>query len=127
MRKARRNASRSEQALRKKRDYAKALAYVRLLTRDPACGPQLRFEQAALGLKLSPHDTSAVARNADPCLAQFTRLLQDPAFDLLGTVGKTKWLDEDDLFYLGFHFAGENRQAKEFGKGILELLIKRAA
>jgi hypothetical protein len=113
-------------ALRKKRDFAKALAYVRLLTRDPACGPQLRFEQAALGLKLSAHDTAAVARNTDASLAQFTRLLQDPAFDLLGTVGKAKWLDEDDLFYLGFHFAGENRQAKEFGKGVLELLIKRA-
>jgi HEAT repeat protein len=113
-------------ALRKKGDYAKALAYVRLLTRDPACGPQLRFEQAALGLKLSAHDTAAVARNTDASLAQFTRLLQDPAFDLLATVGKAKWLDEDDLFYLGFHFAGENRQAKEFGKGVLELLIKRA-
>jgi HEAT repeat protein len=114
------------QALCKKHDYAKAAAYLRLLTRDPACGPQLRFEQAALGLKLSPHDTAAVARDADASLDQFTRLLQDPAFDLIGAVGKAKWLDEEDLFYLGFHFAGENRQAKEFGKGVLELLIKRA-
>jgi HEAT repeat protein len=114
------------QSLRKKREYAKAAAYLRLLTRDPACGPQLRFEQAALGLKLSGHDTSAVARNADPALTQFARLLQDPGFDLLGAVGKTKWLDEDDLFYLGFHFAGENRQAREFGKGVLELLVNRA-
>jgi HEAT repeat protein len=113
-------------ALRKKRDYARAATYLRLLTRDPACGPQLRFEQAALGLKLSAHDTSAVARAADPSLGQFTRLLQDPAFDLLGAVGKAKWLDEEDLYYLGFHFAGENRQAKELGKGVLELLIKRA-
>jgi HEAT repeat protein len=114
------------QALRKKGDYAKAAAYLRLLTRDPACGPQLRFEQAALGLKLSPHDPSAVARNADASLAQFARLLQDPAFDLLGAVARAKWLDEEDLFYLGFHFAGEYRQAKEFGKGVLEQLIKRA-
>jgi HEAT repeat protein len=114
------------EALRKKRDYARAAASLRLLTRDPACGPQLRFEQAALGLKLSAHDTSAVARNSDPCLAQFTRLLQDPGFDLLGAVGKAKWLDEEDLYYLGFHFAGENRQAKEFGGGVLQLLIKRA-
>ncbi|HYT92564.1 MAG TPA: HEAT repeat domain-containing protein [Gemmataceae bacterium] len=114
------------QALRKKRDYAHALAYLRLLTRAPACGSPLRFEQAALGLKLSGHDTSAVARNGDECLAQFARLVQDTDFDLLGAVGKAKWLDEEDLFYLGFHFAGENRQAKEFGKGVLELLIKRA-
>jgi hypothetical protein len=113
-------------ALRKKRDYARASAYLRLLTRDPACGGPLRFEQAALGLKLSAHDPSAVARNSDPTLAQFSRLLQDPGFDLLGAVSKAKWLDEEDLYYLGFHFAGENRQAKEFGKGVLELLIKRA-
>jgi HEAT repeat protein len=114
------------EALRKKRDYAKAQSYLRLLTRDPAVGPPLRFEEAALGLKLSEHDTAAVARNADPSLAQFTRLLQNLGFDLLGAVAKAKWLDEEDLFYLGFHFAGENKQAKEFGKGVLELLIKRA-
>lgn len=114
------------EALRKKRDYAKALSYLRLLTRDPATGSPLRFEEAALGLKLSEHDTSAVARQADPSLAQFTRLVQDADFDLLGAVAKAKWLDEEDLFYLGFHFAGENRQAKAFGKGVLELLIKRA-
>jgi hypothetical protein len=114
------------EALRKKRDYAKAISYLRLLTRDPAVGPPLRFEQAALELKLSGHDTSAMARNADPSLAQFARLLQNPTFNLLAAVAKAKWLDDDDLFYLGFHFAGENRQAKEFGKGVLELLIKRA-
>ncbi|MCC6421765.1 MAG: HEAT repeat domain-containing protein [Gemmataceae bacterium] len=113
-------------ALRKKRDYAKALAYLRLLTRDPAAGAPVRFEQAAVGLKLSGRDPSAVARNADPCLAQFARLLQEPAVDLPGAVAKGKWLDDEDLFYLGFHFAGEHRQAKEFGKAVLELLIKRS-
>ncbi len=113
-------------ALRKQRDYGRGLGYLRLLTRDPACGPALRFEQAAMGLKQSGHDTAAVTRNAEPCLAQFARLLQDTDFDLLGAVGKAKWLDDEDLFYLGFHFAGENRQAKEFGKGVLELLVKRS-
>jgi hypothetical protein len=114
------------EALRKKKDYQHALAYLRLLTRDPACGAALRFEQAALAVKLSAHDPAAVARNADPALAQFSRLVQDTDFDLLGSVAKAKWLSEEDLFYLGFHFAGEGRQAKEFGKGVLELLIKRS-
>jgi HEAT repeat protein len=115
------------EALRKKKEYARSLAYLRLLTRDPACGSALRFEQAAVGLKVSAHDTSAVARNANPCLAQFARLLQDTDFDLLGAVGKAKWLDANDLFYLGFHFAGENNKpAREFGGGVLKLLIKRS-
>jgi hypothetical protein len=113
-------------ALRKKKDYAGSLGYWRLLVRDPACGPDVRFELAATGLKTSARDTSTAARHADPALVQFTRLLQEPAFDLIGRVSKAKWLDADDLFYLGFHFTGENRQAKEFGKAVLELLIKRS-
>jgi hypothetical protein len=65
-------------------------------------------------------------RNNDPSLHQFTRLLQDPAFELAGRVTKAKWLDADDLFYLGFHFAEQTQRAKEFGKAVLELIVKRA-
>src|SRR5262249_13634596 len=38
-------------ALRKKKNYPATLAYLRLLTRDPACGEDIRFELAATGLK----------------------------------------------------------------------------
>jgi HEAT repeat protein len=112
-------------ALRKKKDYAGTLAYLRLLTRDPACGEEIRFESAATGLKESGHDTSASTRHSDPALNQFARLLQNPAFDVIGRISKAKWLDADDLFYLGFHFAEQTHQAREFGRQVLELLIKR--
>ena len=113
-------------ALRQKKKYAEALGYFRMLTQDPACGEDIRFELAATGLKLSNHDLSVEARGNEPSLHQFTRLLQDLSFDLMGRVAKSKWLDADDLFYLGFHFAEQTHRAREFGKQVLELVIKRS-
>jgi HEAT repeat protein len=113
-------------ALRQKKDYAGSLTYFRLLTRDPACAEDVRFEQAATALKVSAHDIAAAARQADPALGQFARLLQNPAFDVFGRVGKAKWLDAEDLFYLGFHFAEQTHHAREFGRQVLELVVKRS-
>jgi HEAT repeat protein len=111
--------------LRKKKDFTSSLAYWRLLTRDPAVGAELRFELAATALKLSNHDTASAAREADPALHQFSRLLQDPAFDLIAHVLAAKWLEESDLFYLGFHFVEEQRLAREFGRQVLKSVIER--
>lgn len=113
-------------ALRQKKKYAAALGYYRLLTQDPACSEDIRFELAATGLKLSTHDQSVESRNNEPALHQFARLLQDLSFDLIGRVARAKWLDADDLFYLGFHFAEQTHRAKDFGKQVLELVIQRA-
>jgi hypothetical protein len=45
---------------------------------------------------------------------------------LFGHVNKAKWLDVEDLFYLGFHFAEQSHRAKEFGKQVLETVVKRS-
>jgi HEAT repeat protein len=113
-------------ALRKKKDYAAAMTYLRLLTRDPAVGEDIRFELAATALKESTHDSAATARHSDPALIQFARLLQNLAFDLIGRIGKAKWLDAEDLFYLGFHFAEQTHHARDVGRQVLELVIKRS-
>jgi hypothetical protein len=114
------------QALRKKKKYAEAMQYYRLLAQDPACGEDLRFDVAATGLKLSNHDLSLEHRGTDPTLNQFARLLQNPAFDVLGKLTQAKWLDAEDLFYLGFHFAEQSHRAKEFGRQVLEIVFKRS-
>lgn len=114
------------QERRKKKKYAEAIGYYRLLAQDPACGEETRFELAATGLKESAHDFALEHRNTDPSLGQFTRLLQNSAFDLIGHVNKAKWLDADDLFYLGFHFSEQSHRAQEFGKAVLELVVKRS-
>lgn len=114
------------QALRKKKKYADAIGYYRLLAQDPACSEETRFELAATGLKESAHDFAIDKRNNDPPLHQFTRLLQNPAFDLIGHVAKAKWLDAEDLFYLGFHFAEQTHRPQEFGKQVLEIVVQRS-
>ncbi|HZZ81120.1 MAG TPA: HEAT repeat domain-containing protein [Gemmataceae bacterium] len=114
------------QQLRKKKKYPDAIGYYRLLAQDPGCSEETRFELAATGLKESSHDVSPDKRNNDPPLNQFARLLQNPSFDLADHIAKAKWLDVDDLFYLGFHFVEQTHRAKDFGKHVLEIVIKRS-
>jgi hypothetical protein len=112
-------------ALRKKKRYSTALVYLRLLARDPACGEPIRLELAACGLKVSAKDLAADARAADPCLHQFAALVHRHAVDPFEYVSKARWLDADDLFYLGFHFAEGTGPEKEFGSQVLKALLKR--
>jgi HEAT repeats len=112
-------------ALRKKKRYAVALAYLRLLARDPACGEPIRQELAACGLKVSDKDLAAEARASDSCLHQFAALVHRHALDPIDFVSKARWLDADELFYLGFHFVEGLGFEKEFGGQILNLLLKR--
>jgi HEAT repeat protein len=114
-------------ALRKKGDYVTALTHLRLLARDPACGPAVRCELAACGLKTSGHDLAADARAADPCLQQFAGLVHSHPEELAKYLAKAKWLGPEELFYLGFHFAEQAaRPEREFAGQVLRLLIKRS-
>jgi HEAT repeat protein len=111
---------------RKKEEYAKALLYLRLLARDPACGFPIRLELATCGLKVSAKDLTAEARTGDPCLQQFNHLCQQDEAELFAQLEKIKWLDPEDLYYLGFHFAEQQGTQWKFGGKILHLLLKRS-
>jgi hypothetical protein len=113
-------------ALRKKKAYATALVYLRLLAREPACGESLRFEIAACGLKVSEHDLASEARTADPSLQQFARLVHNHDVDPADRLRQARWLAPEDLFYLGFHFTEGNRQEREFGAKALRLVLQRS-
>jgi hypothetical protein len=114
-------------ALRKKKAYPAALFYLRLLARDPALGFPTRLELAACGLKVSVKDLAHENRSADPCLGQFANLIQQDDEELLKQLEKTKWLDPEDLYYVGFHFAEHEGRAKKFAGGVLRLVVKRSA
>src|SRR5262249_4714212 len=90
---------------REQKDYPLALAYLKLLARDPACAFTTRLELAACGLKVSAHDLAAEARASDPSLAQFGKLCQVDDAAVVAELESNKWLDPDDLYYLGFHLA----------------------
>jgi hypothetical protein len=113
-------------AWRKKKNYEKALLYLRLLIRDPSCGFSIRLELAACGLKVSSHDLSAEARENDPCLQQFATLCQGYEEELSNELAKIKWLEPEDLYYLGFHFAEQGGQQRQFAAKMLHLLLKRS-
>jgi HEAT repeat protein len=111
-------------ALRKKKQYPTALAYLRLLGRDPALGEALRFELAACGLKTSPHDLAT--RVADPALQQFAKLIHTHETDPAKYVEKAAWLAPEDLLYLGFHFAEGAGPERAFAGKVLRLLVKKS-
>ncbi|HTU89454.1 MAG TPA: HEAT repeat domain-containing protein [Gemmataceae bacterium] len=111
---------------RKKKAYETALLYLRLLIRDPSSGFPIRFELACCGLKASSRDLSPEARANDPCLQQFATLWQGYEAELATELEKTKWLEPDDLYYLGFHFAEQVGQQKQLGGKALRLLVKRS-
>ena len=112
---------------RKKKGYENALLYLRLLIRDPSSGFPIRLELACCGLKVSRHDLSPEARASDPCLQQFTTLCQGYEAELSAELEKIKWLDPEDLYYLGFQLAEQVGQQKQFGGKVLHLLIKHSA
>jgi HEAT repeat protein len=111
---------------RKKKDYETALTYLRLLIRDPSSGFPIRLELACCGLKVSSHDLAPEARGSDPALQQFTTLCQGYEAELSAQLEKIKWLEPEDLYYLGFHFAEQLGQMRQFGGKVLRLLLKRA-
>jgi HEAT repeat protein len=111
---------------RKKKEYATALLSLRLLGRDPACGLPIRLELAACGLKVSGKDLAAEARAADPCLHQFAALSQQDEAELFRQLEQVKWLEPDDLYYLGFHLAELEGRPKKFAAAVLQLLVKRS-
>jgi HEAT repeat protein len=113
-------------ALRKKKDYATALIYLRFLARDPACAEEIRFEMAACSLKLAEHDLSAEVRTAEPSLQQFARLIRSHETDPGTRLKAARWLSAGDLYYLGFHFIEGERQDREFGVQALRLVLTRS-
>ncbi len=113
-------------ARRKKKDYETALKYLKLLARDPAVGFPVRLELAMVGLKQSVKEVAGDARANDPCLRQFEHILAHNADEVVSTIEKAKWLDEEDLFYVGFHFAERFGHEKDFGAAMLKLVTKTA-
>ena len=75
---------------------------------------------------MSSHDLSAEARASDPCLSQFATLCQGYEAELSAELEKIKWLEAEDLYYLGFHFAEQGGQQRQFAGKVLRLLVKRS-
>lgn len=110
--------------LRKKKKYIEALAFLKVLARDPGIGFAVRLELALCGLKQSPKDVDPHARNDDPCLRNFDTLMNQD-FDLLEKeLAKAKFLDAEDLYYIAFHFSEQVGRQRQFGIDMLKQVAK---
>lgn len=111
---------------RKKKKYESALAYLKLLGRDPSAGFPVRFELACVGLKLSPKQLDRDSRVNDACLSQFGHAANADLEETVKQLAKAKWIEADDLFYIGFHFAEDLGRLRTFGAECLKLSIARS-
>lgn len=109
----------------KKEDFEKALLYYKAAHRDPASGYSIRLGLATVGLKLSKKELETEARAHDHSLHHFADLIRQDEPATSKAVEAAKWLDADDLYYLGFHFAEHAGTMGEFGGKVLKLLLKR--
>ena len=57
-------------------------------------------------------------------MQQFARLIDGHEAETLEFVAKAKWLEPEELFYLGFHFAEKERAEKKFGGEMLRLVAR---
>jgi hypothetical protein len=109
-----------------KKSFESARLLYRALTRDPAAGFPYRMGLAMCGLKTSAKELAAEARTQDPCLGQFAELARRDSAAVLAELEKSAWLEAEDLYYLGFHFAeSAEEDLRAFGASVLRLLISR--
>jgi HEAT repeat protein len=111
---------------RKKKAYSKALPYLRSMAHDPACGLPIRLELVACEVKVSKHDLATEAWNADPSLQQTAQLWQRFGLDLVKQIAAIKWLDADDLYYLGFQFCERDASLRSLAAQLLRLAVSRS-
>ena len=82
---------------------------------------------AACQLKESDKALPAESRANDAALQQFANLWQTYEAELFDELNKAKWLDPEDLYYIGFHFAEQpDTRRREFGGKVLQLVVKRS-
>ncbi|MFO0937786.1 MAG: HEAT repeat domain-containing protein [Gemmataceae bacterium] len=112
--------------LRKKKKYEPALAYLKLLGRDPSAGFAVRFELACVGLKMSKKELGREYRINDACLSQFAHTANADSAETVKLLEKAKWLEPEELFYVGFHFAEDLGKLREFGAECLKICIARS-
>ena len=79
-----------------------------------------------VGLKMSDKDVAHESRANDQSLRQFEHAVANDSAETLVQIEKAKWLEPEDLYYLGFHFVERFAIEKEFGVAVLKLLVKNS-
>jgi HEAT repeat protein len=107
--------------LRKKKKNDRAAVVLGMLERGGEATDEDRFRRAMIALKQSRKDTKPNSRQRDPALKLFQELVDDKV-DLWPLLKKERSLDNEERFYLGWHFIEEG---EPLGEDLLDDVIKR--
>lgn len=110
----------------RKKDPARASALYQILARSPLASAEDRYAYALLQLERSPMDPHPRARQRDPALPEFEKLMETD-FPVVKTLAKEKSVTDEARYYLGFHFAESGTpEGRSFGTALLEGLVEKA-
>lgn len=107
-----------------KKDAARAEVLYGMLSRSPLATPEDRYALARLLLARSSRDPHPKARQRDPGLLELQKLATE-GFPLAQTLQKDKSLDDEERYYLGFHFAESHvPEEQAVGYDLLEAIAQ---
>ena len=114
------------QTLKSKKRFDEANRLLRTLLRGDAASTEAQYQAAVVGLKVSSKRLGRSDRQADACLRLTDRLLNDDSIGLAKRLKAEKALEPADLFYVGFHFAEQLRERRQFGGDLLRHVVTKS-
>ena len=105
--------------------WAQIANYLQLLWENQLITPDGRYLFAVALLAQSPQRLDPAARRADLGLRVIRALIYDSYEELLRKLLADRDLGAEEYFYLGFHFSEEKEQVGEFGRALLEHVLKK--
>ncbi len=108
-----------------KGEYKKAKDNLDLLDRGGLLTPELRYKLMLASLKTSEKSRSRSSRASDPALEHASKLLAENPKDFKQKLMSEKILNDEDYFYLGFHFSERLNEERRFGADLLRHVIAR--
>ncbi len=116
--------SRAEKA-RQRKDFAGVRDCLKLLDHTELLDSELLFQLTIAKLKTSRKDRSRSFRQSDYCLEHISTLLHEDPKGFKRRFLAERFLDDEDLLYVGFHFSERLNQERRFGADILRYVIKK--
>lgn len=111
---------------KKQSKWADATLYLSLLQDSYLYTNEARYEMAILTLKASKKDVSSGFREQDKSLQLFqTMIKNNPDALFKALIKERRTVSNQDLYYVGFHFAEKLFELREFGVRVLKHISKK--
>ena len=106
-------------------DFDVAKANLDLLSRGGLLTPDLRYHLMLASLKTSAKSRSRTGRASDPALEHAATILAESPKEFKQRLLSEKILDDEDYYYLGYHFSERLNEERRFGADLLRHVVTR--